>query len=83
MTLISHEDARRLMQARADGLLSETERLALQTHLQNCESCQAKAIELQALDEQLARVLKTHLESKREPSVNLLARVQEITGGTS
>jgi len=77
MTLISHEDARRLMQARADGLLSETERIALEAHLKNCESCQAQAAELQALNEQLSNVLKTRLESNREPSVNLLARVQE------
>ncbi|PKN92615.1 MAG: hypothetical protein CVU44_13210 [Chloroflexi bacterium HGW-Chloroflexi-6] len=74
--MITHEDAQRLMRAASDDLLNESERQMLDEHLQSCESCLAQAAELQALNLRLNDVLKARLESKHEPSANILARVQ-------
>ena len=74
--MISYEDARRLMRAASDNLLNDSERQTLDEHLQSCENCRAQAAELQALNLRLNGVLKTRLESKHEPSANILARVQ-------
>ena len=75
MTMLTHEEARRYMQAAADKRLSAQERKALEAHLAECPECRAYSVEIESLQFTITRALRARWDRRRAP-VNLVKRAQ-------
>lgn len=75
MTTLTHDDARRYVQAAADKRLSVQEYQALEAHLAQCPECRDYAVEIKALQFSLSRALRARWDRRRAP-VNLMKRAQ-------
>jgi exosortase O len=63
MNEISHDQARRYIQASIDGLLDTEEEQALRGHLHTCESCREEADQLDELGQNLQHTFQEHWDS--------------------
>jgi anti-sigma factor RsiW len=75
MTMLTHEEARRYVQAAIDKRLSAQERKVLEIHLAECPECRAYTAEMEALQFTLIRTLRARWDRRRAP-VNLVKRAQ-------
>ena len=79
MNGLSHKQARRYMGADLDGLLSDTQRLDLETHLAGCEACRAEAQSLSTLTSRLQSEFLERWEAQDGPSQNVITNVRSQT----
>lgn len=75
MTMLTHEEARRSVQAAADKRLGAPERKALEVHLAECPECRAYSVEIESLQFTITRALRARWDRRRAP-VNLVKRAQ-------
>lgn len=67
MTQITHEEARGLIQRKADKLLDAEKRESLNLHLNGCADCNAYAAEVNDLESALRRVMQNQWKSSPAP----------------
>lgn len=65
MTGITHKQAMQLINRRLDGLLSDSQRLTLNEHLETCDSCRAHAMAMDGLSAHLQN--RFHARWDRQP----------------
>lgn len=80
MKPLSHSQAKRWLQAAADGLLAAEPQAQLAAHLQQCRECQAYADELQALEAALSSSLQAHWGQPELPADSSSQLLQRLTG---
>ena len=79
MNGLSHKQARRYMGADLDGLLSDAQRLDLQTHLAGCEACRAEARSLSTLTSRLQSEFHERWDAQDGPSQYVMTNVRSQT----
>jgi dipeptidyl aminopeptidase/acylaminoacyl peptidase len=75
MSGISHQQAIQLIHRRLDGLLNESQRLALDEHLRSCEECNSYASEMELLPLHLRHEFHTRWDKKPGPSQPVIEHV--------
>lgn len=80
MNGISHKQAIQLINRRTDGLLTESQRLSLEAHLQSCESCRIYAIELGGLSAHLQNEFHRRWDLQPGLSQNVFEHVTTRAG---
>ena len=76
MTGITHEQARRYLNAAADDMLNQQERYLMEEHLRNCEACRAEADNLEALRKSLQESFQAHWDHQNKPAQLLFPTIQ-------
>ena len=79
MNKLSHKQARRYMGADLDGLLSDAQRLDLETHLAGCETCRAESDALSTLTSRLHGEFHERWDAQDGPSQNVMTNVRSQT----
>ncbi|HLO32725.1 MAG TPA: LysM peptidoglycan-binding domain-containing protein [Anaerolineales bacterium] len=71
---LTHQEARRLIQLKADDALNSRENMALSVHLQGCLECQTYAEEIKEVESLLLPLLKRQWNSQPAPlSISTIA----------
>jgi hypothetical protein len=79
MNGITHKQAKRYMLADLDGLLSESQRRDLETHLRDCEACRAESQSFSTLTSRLQSEFHSRWDVNDGPSKNVLKTIQSQT----
>src|SRR5690242_15538073 len=75
MSGISHNQAIQLIDRRLDGLLNESQLLALEEHLRSCDECGTYASEMELLPLHLRHEFHTRWDKKPGPSQQIIEHV--------
>src|SRR5688572_1761209 len=75
MNGISHKQAIQLIHRRLDGLLNESQLLALEEHLGSCDSCRAYAIDMDGLSAHLQNEFHRRWDTQLDPSQKVFEHV--------
>ncbi|MCX6057337.1 MAG: hypothetical protein NTW69_04190 [Chloroflexi bacterium] len=76
MTGISHKLAQRYLRAAADGLIRDNQRVILDAHLRECDSCRTEADELNTLEARLKKNFQARWDASDGPSRNVMTTIQ-------
>lgn len=76
MNAITHRQAKRYLRADLDGLLNDSQRRALETHLAGCEACRAESQSLSSLTSRLQTELHARWDAQDGPSERVLKNIQ-------
>jgi len=76
MNGITHKQAKRYLLADLDGLLSETQRRDLETHLRDCEACRVESQTFSTLTTRLQSEFHSRWDAHDGPSKNVLKNIQ-------
>ena len=79
MKEITHKQAQRYLRLDLDGLLSDAQRLDLQTHLAGCEACRAEARSLSTLTSRLQSEFHERWDAQDGPSQYVMTNVRSQT----
>ena len=79
MNGLSHKQARRYMGADLDGLLSDAQRIELETHLAGCKACRAEADSLSTLTSRLQSEFHERWDAQDGPSQHVMTNVRSQT----
>ncbi|HSO10998.1 MAG TPA: zf-HC2 domain-containing protein, partial [Anaerolineales bacterium] len=79
MNGLPHKQARRYMLADHDGLLSDAQRLDLETHLAGCETCRAESESLSTLTSRLQSEFHNRWDVHDGPSENVISTIRSQT----
>jgi LysM repeat protein len=82
METLSHTEARRRLQAAADGHLASAHQPALDAHLSACSECRAYAAELTAVEHGLRRIFAQRWGGAHQPRLDLVRRLAYPGGKT-
>jgi Tol biopolymer transport system component len=73
---ITHKQAQRYLRGNLDGLLTEAQRLDLETHLDSCASCRGDSEAFAALTSRLQTQFHSRWDTQDGPSRNALTNIQ-------
>lgn len=76
MNEITHRQAKRYLRADLDGLLSDAQRRALETHLAGCEACRAESQSLSSLTSRLQSEFHSRWDTQDGPSERVLKNIR-------
>lgn len=79
MSVITHEQARRYMRAKMDGLLRKDKLASLDAHLRECAACRAEAEEWRTFETRLKSSLRDGLNAHDGPSGHVLKHIRSKT----
>jgi len=79
MKEITHKQAQSYLRLDLDGLLSDAQRLDLQTHLAGCEACRAESESLSTLTSRLQSEFHERWDAQDGPSQNVMTNVRSQT----
>src|SRR5262245_12605108 len=79
MNGITHKQAQRYLRMDLDGLLTESQRPDLQTHLDSCPACHADSESFSTLTSRLQTEFHSRWDAKDGPSQNVLANIRTQT----
>jgi dipeptidyl aminopeptidase/acylaminoacyl peptidase len=73
---ITHKQAQRYLRGNLDGLLTEAQRLDLETHLDSCASCRADSEAFAALTSRLQTQFHSRWDTQDGPSQQVMANIR-------
>lgn len=79
MNGITHKQAKRYILADLDGLLSESQRRDLETHLRDCEACRVESRSFSTLTSRLQSEFHSRWDAQDGPSKKVITNVQSKT----
>jgi len=79
MNGITHKQAQKYLRLDLDGLLTDDQRLDLETHLSGCESCRVETQAFTTLTSRLQSGFRSRWDAQDGPSKNVMANVRSQT----
>ena len=79
MNGITHKQAQKYLRLDLDGLLTDDQRLDLETHLSGCEACRVDAQAFSTLTSRLQSEFHSRWDAQDGPSKNVMANVRSQT----